>query len=134
MAIREGQPVSSDGTSAPALPFYWNNDLPSVRQSFLTLVERHPAIDSDAMRRAVGYVERSHRGQVRKGTEAPYAVHPIRLASFLIDTFGIEDNDLLCAALLHDVLEDTSTSRETLAREFGARCGTLVSALTRLSG
>src|SRR5437763_6461364 len=123
--------MAIDGLSAPALPPYWSNDLPSVRHSFLALLGKHPSIDAGTMRRALDYVEVSHRGQRRKGTNAPYAVHPIRLASFLIDAFGIEDMDILGAALLHDVLEETSTSKEALAREFGARCASLVSTLTR---
>lgn len=83
------------------------------------------------MRRAVDYVEVAHSGQRRKGTDAPYAVHPIRIASLLVDAFGIEDADVLQAALLHDVLEETPISKESLTREFGGRCAALVSALTR---
>ena len=52
-----------------------------------------------------------HRGQRRKDVEAsPYINHPIALAHLLATTGGIEDVDVLRAAILHDTVEDTETT------------------------
>jgi HD domain-containing protein len=81
--------------------------------------------------RAMQFAEDSHRGQLRKGIKAPYAIHPMRVALLVIEQFGISDPELVCAALLHDTLEDTNTDQEVLREQFGARCADLVTVLTR---
>jgi GTP diphosphokinase / guanosine-3',5'-bis(diphosphate) 3'-diphosphatase len=57
--------------------------------------------------RAASYAARRHRDQRRKGADAsPYINHPLELASLLAER-GVDDPDVLTAALLHDVVEDT---------------------------
>ena len=56
---------------------------------------------------AAQLMEQSHRGQFRKGTEAPYSIHPSRIALSILEEFGKADSELICAALLHDLIEDT---------------------------
>ena len=59
---------------------------------------------------AIDLAARAHHGQLRKGPSgAPYVVHPLRVMHNLVATGGVADADVLCAAALHDVLEDTDT-------------------------
>ena len=68
---------------------------------------------------AVAFAAEKHRNQRRKDAEAsPYINHPIQLAS-LLKRQGIDDIVVLCAALLHDTVEDTNTTPEELRRQFG---------------
>lgn len=83
---------------------------------------------------ATHLMEDSHRGQSRKGTEAPYAIHPIRTALSVLEEFGLVDSELVCAALLHDTLEDTAVRPEALRDQFGTHCADLVVTLTRREG
>ena len=68
---------------------------------------------------AVAFAAEKHRHQRRKDAQAsPYINHPIALAS-LLKRQGIDDVAVLCAALLHDTLEDTETTFEELRTLFG---------------
>jgi len=69
---------------------------------------------------ALAFAARKHRDQRRKDPEAsPYINHPIALAFVLCNEAHIKDTEILCAAILHDTLEDTATSVEELSRRFG---------------
>ena len=83
---------------------------------------------------AIELMEKEHRGQTRKGTNAPYAIHPNRIALSILEGFGKVDSEVICAALLHDLIEDAGISPETLAQHFGRRCADLVVTLTRQPG
>lgn len=67
--------------------------------------------------------------QHRKYTDEPYIVHPINVAQIL-KSYGITDEEMLAAALMHDVLEDTGAPRATMLRKFGERVTGLVDELT----
>ncbi len=70
--------------------------------------------------KAVQFAAEKHRNQRRKDAEAsPYINHPIALADVLCREGGVDDVVVLCAALLHDTIEDTATSPEELAEAFG---------------
>lgn len=78
--------------------------------------------------RAVAFAADKHRDQRRKDIKAsPYINHPIALAHVLANEAGIEDESVLVAALLHDTLEDTKTTRDELVAAFGERIGAIVS-------
>jgi (p)ppGpp synthase/HD superfamily hydrolase len=80
--------------------------------------------------RAYQMAERAHWGQSRdEGT--PYIHHPLRVAIALVEELGIYDAELICAALLHDVIEDSATTREDIAKEFGERVAQIVWLLTK---
>ena len=67
--------------------------------------------------------------QKRKSGE-PYIIHPIQVAYVLA---GLElDTDTICAALLHDVVEDTETTHEDLIKEFGEPVAEMVDGVTKL--
>ena len=76
--------------------------------------------------RAIQYAVFAHAGTKRKGKERPYILHPIEAMTIAA---GItEDEEVLAAAVLHDVVEDTSLQAEDIEREFGPRVSALVMA------
>jgi guanosine-3',5'-bis(diphosphate) 3'-pyrophosphohydrolase len=81
--------------------------------------------------RALAFAARKHRDQRRKDANAsPYINHPIALAELLINQGAVADADVLCAAVLHDTVEDTQTTREELLRVFGAEVAAIVMEVT----
>ena len=80
---------------------------------------------------ALRFAARKHRDQRRKDPEAsPYINHPIALADILWNEAGIEEPTVLCAALLHDTVEDTETTEEELLELFGPRIAAIVMEVT----
>ena len=71
--------------------------------------------------------------EMRRGSDTPYWVHPLRVAMTLMQ-WGITDRDLLVAALLHDTVEDTLTTPEDIRSRFGVRPADLVTWLTAPEG
>jgi GTP diphosphokinase / guanosine-3',5'-bis(diphosphate) 3'-diphosphatase len=83
------------------------------------------------MLRALAFAAHKHRDQRRKDAGAsPYINHPIALADVLANEGGVHDIEVLCAALLHDTIEDTDTEPVELEREFGARIAAIVAEVT----
>ena len=81
--------------------------------------------------RASAFAAHKHRGQRRKDVEAsPYINHPLTLANLLANEGGVDDPITLCAALLHDTVEDTDTTADELQREFGAEISAVVLEVT----
>ena len=81
--------------------------------------------------KALAFAAHKHRDQRRKDPEAsPYINHPIALADVLVNEGGVTDVEVLCAALLHDTVEDTATTHEELAAAFGARVARIVAEVT----
>ena len=76
------------------------------------------------IREAVEFAVEAHKGAVRKGTQTPYIVHPLEAA--VIVGSMTEDQELVAAAILHDVLEDTDAREEDLRQRFGDRVADLV--------
>lgn len=80
---------------------------------------------------AVRFAANKHRNQRRKDAEAsPYINHPIELANVLANEGGISDPVVLCAALLHDTIEDTETTQEELRLAFGDQIASVVMEVT----
>jgi guanosine-3',5'-bis(diphosphate) 3'-pyrophosphohydrolase len=81
--------------------------------------------------KALTFAAHKHRDQRRKDAQAsPYINHPIALADVLVNEAGVSDVKVLCAALLHDTIEDTETTPEELEREFGREIAEIVMELT----
>ena len=81
--------------------------------------------------KALAFAAHKHRDQRRKDPDAsPYINHPIALADVLVNEGGVTDIEVLCAALLHDTLEDTDTSILELERAFGTRIARVVEEVT----
>ena len=85
----------------------------------------HP-IDTSLLDRAIIYAVRAHAGTERRGKGFPYIVHPME-AMAIVATLTA-DQELLAAAALHDVVEDTALTVEDIRAEFGDRVAELVEA------
>ncbi len=81
-------------------------------------------MDTYRLARAVSFATVAHDGAYRKGTDIPYIAHPIETA--LIVMTMTDDEDLIIAAILHDVVEDTEYTLEDIEKEFGKRIAELV--------
>ena len=81
--------------------------------------------------KALHFSTRKHRRQRRKDPEkTPYINHPIEVAYILSGNCGVQDPDVLIAAILHDTIEDTETTPEEIAGIFGKRVRDLVMEVT----
>lgn len=77
--------------------------------------------------KAAQFAALKHKDQLRKGSdELPYIVHLIATALLIAEVGGVNDPEILAAALLHDTLEDTDTTSEELTAAFGERVCRLV--------
>ena len=91
--------------------------------------ENYPNCDDKLIRKAYEYAKRNHGDQCRKSGE-PYMIHPVNVAYILA---GLElDDETLCAALLHDVVEDTPVTHEDIINEFGEAIAEMVAGVTKL--
>ena len=88
-----------------------------------------PPPDVALVERAFEFSESAHRGQFRKSGE-PYITHPLAVASILSE--WQLDAEGLAAALLHDVMEDTSVTRTELESTFGKPVAAMVDGLSKL--
>mgnify|MGYP004454611219 CR=1 FL=1 len=86
--------------------------------------------DSKLIKKAYNYAKSHHEGQLRKSGE-PYIIHPVQVA-YILATLGMDDNTI-CAALLHDVVEDTEITKQDIENEFGKEISELVDGVTKLS-
>ena len=85
--------------------------------------------DTKLIIKAYNYAKEKHGTQCRKSGE-PYIIHPVQVAYILAD-IGL-DEATICAALLHDVVEDTEVTHEDLVRDFGEEIATMVAGVTKL--
>ena len=85
--------------------------------------------DTKLIMKAYNYAKEKHGDQLRKSGE-PYIIHPLQVAYILAD-LGL-DEATICAALLHDVVEDTDTTHEDLVRDFGEEIAEMVAGVTKL--
>ncbi|HOZ55268.1 MAG TPA: bifunctional (p)ppGpp synthetase/guanosine-3',5'-bis(diphosphate) 3'-pyrophosphohydrolase [Clostridia bacterium] len=85
--------------------------------------------DLKLIKKAYDFAKEKHGNQLRKSGE-PYIIHPIQVAYILAD-LGLDDSTI-CAALLHDVVEDTDITNEELAKLFSKEIEELVDGVTKL--
>lgn len=81
--------------------------------------------------KALEFAAKKHEGQVRRGNGIPYVCHPISVA-YILQTHKESKviDELMCAAVLHDTLEDTDTNFDELQKEFSPLIASLVLELT----
>jgi (p)ppGpp synthase/HD superfamily hydrolase len=79
---------------------------------------------------ALRFAIEAHRGQTRKDRRTPYIVHPVAVMRVLSGELDVAEPDILCAALLHDVLEDTRCTAAQIRGRFGRRVARWVAELT----
>lgn len=87
-------------------------------------------VDLDIINKAYNFAKVKHGNQTRKSGE-PYIIHPIAVAKILVE-MGM-DTSTIVAGLLHDVLEDTSCTFETMEKEFNLEIAKLVDGVTKLT-
>lgn len=85
--------------------------------------------NSKLIRKAYEFAKLYHGDQKRKSGES-YLIHPLNVA-YILSTLELDD-ETICAALLHDVVEDTEATNEDLVREFGLPIANMVSGVTKL--
>ncbi len=97
------------------------------------LVERvkryHPDADEDLLNRAYVYAMKAHGSQKRASGD-PYFSHPLEVAAILTELHV--DDQTIAAAILHDTIEDTGTTRDDIASRFGENIANLVDGLTKI--
>lgn len=99
-------------------------------QELLSRVRKYmPDADTDLITKAYYFCKECHEGQYRNSGEK-YYVHPVNVALILTDLNM--DDITITAALLHDVLEDTDVTYDTLVSEFGEEVANLVDGVTKL--
>jgi len=89
-----------------------------------------PNLDAQRLYTAFTFADAAHHGQLRKSGE-PYIIHPLAVAEIVAD-LGL-DVDSVISALLHDCLEDTSSTHEEIAKKFGEPVAALVEGVTKLT-
>ncbi|MCF0219571.1 MAG: bifunctional (p)ppGpp synthetase/guanosine-3',5'-bis(diphosphate) 3'-pyrophosphohydrolase [Muribaculaceae bacterium] len=82
--------------------------------------------------RAFNFAREAHKG-VRRRSGEPYILHPIAVAKIASQEIGLGSTSI-CAALLHDVVEDTDYTVEDIANLFGEKIANIVAGLTKISG
>lgn len=96
---------------------------------FKVVRSNHPKADLAQIQRAYQTAEHYHRGQTRKSGD-PYITHPLAVTTILAELGMTEPT--LCAALLHDTVEDTSYTLDQLRADFGDEIALLVDGVTKL--
>lgn len=86
----------------------------------------------DIITRAFEFANKAHHGVKRRSGE-PYIMHPLAVARIVVNEIGLGSTSI-CAALLHDVVEDTEYTVEDIAREFNPKIASIVGGLTKISG
>ena len=87
---------------------------------------------TEIIERAFRFAREAHRGVLRL-TGEPYIMHPLAVAQIVISELGLGSTSI-CAALLHDVTEDTELTSEDIEAAFGPRIASIVEGLSKISG
>jgi guanosine-3',5'-bis(diphosphate) 3'-pyrophosphohydrolase len=80
---------------------------------------------------ACSVAARAHEGQRRKDEKTPYVSHVFRVCMILRDLFDLRDPRMLCAAVLHDTIEDTKSDFDDLVEDFSPEVAKWVALLTK---
>ena len=91
--------------------------------------QNNPNSNTDLIMRAYNYAVENHGDQCRKSGE-PYIIHPLQVA-YILSTLELDD-ETICAALLHDVVEDTPKTHQDLINDFGETIAEMVEGVTKL--
>ena len=86
----------------------------------------------DIVTKAFNFARQAHKG-VRRLSGEPYIMHPIAVAQIACEEMGLGSTSI-CAALLHDVVEDTDYTVEDISNIFGEKIAQIVDGLTKISG
>lgn len=86
----------------------------------------------EIIEKAYRFAKEAHKGTRRRSGE-PYILHPIAVARIVVEELGLGSTSI-CAALLHDVVEDTDYTREDIEIAFGPKIADIVEGVTKISG
>lgn len=108
------------------------SDLPDVTIQDIIAKKKEVSkkVDSKLIMKAYNLANEKHKDQ-KRGSGEPYIIHPLQVA-YTLATIGL-DNQTICAAILHDIVEDTDITNEDLVREFGTEIAEMVAGVTKLS-
>ena len=93
------------------------------------LKKHNKKCDTKKIRKAYNYAIEHHWEQKRKSGE-PYIIHPIQVA-YILSTLGLDD-DTICAALMHDLVEDTDVTLQDISTNFSPEIAEMVNGVTKL--
>jgi GTP diphosphokinase / guanosine-3',5'-bis(diphosphate) 3'-diphosphatase len=119
--VKMRQRIARLGSSRPQTP--------ALDPLFRIIRDNHPKADLGLVERAYQKAERLHNGQMRKSGDA-FITHPLAVTTILAELGMTEAT--LCAALLHDTVEDTDYTLGQLTRDFGEEVALLVDGCTKL--
>lgn len=123
-------------TAFPKDPTAFLNDIPDFNDDFTIekiiqkILTDDKQYDLSKIISAYEFAAKAHEGQTRSSGK-PYIIHPLAVAYTLLE-LGM-DTDTICAALLHDVVEDTDATLDDLKKRFGQDVALLVDGVTKLS-
>lgn len=83
------------------------------------------------IKKAYMFANDLHKGQMRKSGE-PYIIHPVEVAYILLTEMNLKDANSICAALLHDTIEDTGITKEYLEKHFNKDIANLVAGVSKI--
>ena len=106
-----------------------NNKEITIQDVISKKKETSKRVDTKLIMKAYNYAVEHHGNQKRRSGE-PYIIHPINVA-YILAGVGL-DEATICAALLHDVVEDTDVTDEDLRRDFGDEIADMVAGVTKL--
>lgn len=106
------------------------DDTYSIDLLIQKILDNDKQYDLDKIIRAYEFASKAHEGQKRSSGQ-PYIIHPIAVSYILLE-LGM-DTDTICAAMLHDVVEDTPVTLEELSQSFGRDVAGLVDGVTKLN-
>lgn len=123
-------------TSQPTLSPQEQKDEEMIQAAFQHLVDTYLASNHrrkvDLITKAFHFAKNAHKG-VRRRSGEPYILHPIAVAQIACGEIGLGSTSI-CAALLHDVEEDTDYTNEDLSNLFGPKVANIVEGVTKISG
>jgi len=108
---------------------------PELRAALMSSVaEKAPRVDRDRLGACFDFADHAH-GDQRRDSGQPYLTHVVEVCRILLDLLESRiDTTLACAALLHDVVEDTEVTIADVEKAFGKEVASLVEGVTKLSG
>ena len=101
----------------------------SINEVINEVKKHNRKADTKLILKAYNYANDNHKGQLRKSGE-PYIIHPLQVA-YILATIEL-DESTICAALLHDVVEDTEITHQDIINEFGQEIADMVEGVTKL--
>ena len=126
----------TDATHTNALTPQEQKDEEMINAAFQHLLDTYLASNHrrkvDIITKAFNFAKQAHKG-VRRRSGEPYIMHPIAVAQIACEEIGLGSTSI-CAALLHDVEEDTDYTNEDLCNLFGQKVANIVEGVTKISG